>query len=110
MSRRVDDYAKTAIIAAVVVGGVYLISRSAIPSIDRKRQEIGHAIGEKLFDWFNPSTAQISETIGFKFPDGTYGAVNADEINLLGYFNYWKDGSRWRIAVAESGNRFAVPA
>lgn len=107
---RVDDYAKTAIIAAVVIGGVYLISRSAIPSLDRKRQEIGHAIGETLFDWLNPSTLELSETIGFQFPDGTYGAVNADELSFLGFFYYWKDGSRWRIAISESGKRFAVPA
>lgn len=113
LSRRVDNMLETATIAAVVLVGVYFIGKKLVAeapgAINEARKQVGAAIGETLFDWFHPSPGQLV-TLTFKFPDGTYGAVNSDEVDANGYFTYWRDGSRWRLAVAQSGNRVAVPA
>lgn len=109
------DLTRTAVIAAVVFGGLYFLSRGfagrTVEALENTRQKIGAAIGETFFAWFNPAAedSSLSPTIGFYFPDGTQGAVSLNEIDRLGVFRYWRDGSQWRLAEASSGRRIAIP-
>jgi len=109
-----NDMVNTAIFAAVIVGGLYFVGRKlagdTVATIEEKRQIIGAAIGETIFGWFHPDSDSPLDTYFVTFPDGTNRSVNAETIDDDGYFTYWRDGSKWRVAVAESGRRVAVPA
>ncbi len=71
----------------------------------------GSAIGTTLYDWTHSDESVTATTLIFTFKDtGLKGAVNEDQVDPLGFFNYYKTGVRYQLKKDASGNRIAVKA
>lgn len=70
--------------------------------------QTGEVIGGAVYGWFHPSfTEKVVDTYyNVGFPDGTRHAVQAQTVDNDGYFFY--SGVKYRMALDENGNRWAV--
>lgn len=104
-------------LAVAAIAGVLTLAWLSKRSLEKSAEQlntarlaIAESIGETVYDWFYPKYRKPMYSYPVIFPSGKIGAVNSEEIDPDGFFTYWKDNSRWRIAGTESGKLIAVPA
>lgn len=116
----VKEYGGLAVAAASAVAVLYWLGKrsatAAVANLEAKREALVSSIGETVHDWFYPQYRRPMYSYPVYFSgstgphEGRIGAVNSEEIDDEGYFTYWRDGSRWRIAGTTSGKLIAIPA
>lgn len=68
----------------------------------------GEAIGETLYQFFNPSSAGDSVTYIVTFPDGTKHAVAPSQVSATGGFT--REGRAYQLYQDSAGRKFARAA
>lgn len=105
-------YLGAAIVVAVILWRAVAkagdIAGNVADSLNETRNNVGSAIGETVFNWFNPASASPDVYISVTFPDGLKHAVSVRDIDSQGYFKPtpnvypWYDGRRYRIKSSGS--------